>query len=402
MVIQRKEYLDKLIAFKDKQLIKVITGVRRCGKSTLLEIYQNWLLEQGTDKEQIISINFEDIDFEELTDYRKLYSHLKERLVSGKVTYIFLDEIQHVEDFPKVVDSLYIKKNVDIYITGSNAYMLSSEIATLISGRYVQIEMLPLSFKEYMESTGSMEDRGVKYTDYLENSAFPHTLELKGQPDEIRDYLEGLYNTIVVKDIVSRKKITDAMMLKSVLRFVFDNIGNPLSSKKIADTMTSDGRKIDTKTVEKYLEALTESYIIYQAKRYNIKGKQYLKTLEKYYVVDIGLRYMLLGSRQMDAGHILENVVYLELLRRGYDVYVGKIGSFEIDFVAQNSKGIWYYQVALSVRDEKTLERELRPLMAIRDHYPKMILTLDEDPEAQYDGIRRINARDWLLGLTDK
>lgn len=401
MVIQRKEYMNKLIAFKDKQLIKVVTGIRRCGKSTLLEIYQNWLLEHGTEKAQILSINFEDIDFEELTDYRRLYSYLKERLVPGKVTYIFLDEIQHVEDFPKVVDSLYIKKNVDIYITGSNAYMLSSEIATLISGRYVQIEMLPLSFKEYMESTGSMADRGVKYAEYLENSSFPYTLALKGQPDGIRDYLEGLYNTIVVKDIVSRKKITDTMMLKSVLRFVFDNIGNPLSSKKIADTMTSDGRKIDTKTVEKYLEALAESYIIYQAKRYNIKGKQYLKTLEKYYVVDIGLRYMLLGSRQMDAGHILENVVYLELLRRGYDVYVGKINSFEVDFVAQNSKGTWYYQVALSVRDEKTLERELRPLMAIRDHYPKMILTLDDDPEAQYDGIRRINARDWLLGLTD-
>ena len=401
MILQRKEYLNKLIVFKDKQLIKVVTGIRRCGKSTLLEIYQNWLLEHGTEEEQIISINFEDIDFEELTDYRKLYAYLKERLVPGKMTYIFLDEIQHVEDFPKVVDSLHIKKNVDIYITGSNAYMLSSEIATLISGRYVQIEMLPLSFKEYMESTGSMADRGVKYTEYLENSSFPYTLELKEQPDEIRDYLEGLYNTIVVKDIVSRKRITDTMMLKSVLRFVFDNIGNPLSSKKIADTMTSDGRKIDTKTVEKYLEALTESYIIYQAKRYNIKGKQYLKTLEKYYVVDIGLRYMLLGSRQMDAGHILENVVYLELLRRGYDVYVGKIDSFEVNFVAQNSKGILYYQVALSVRDEKTLERELRPLMAIRDHYPKMILTLDDDPEAQYDGIRRINARDWLLGLTD-
>ncbi len=317
------------------------------------------------------------------------------------MTYIFLDEIQHVEDFPKVVDSLYIKKNVDIYMTGSNAYMLSSEIATLISERYVQIEMFPLSFKEYMESTGSMTDRGVKYTEYLENSSFPYTLELKGQRDEIRDYLEGLYNTIVVKGIVSRKKITDTMMLRSVLRFVFDNIGNPLSSKKIADTMTSDGRKIDTKTVEKYLEALSESCIIYQAKRYNIKGKQCLKTLEKYYVVDIGLRYMLLGSRQIDAGHILENVVYLELLRGGYDVYVGKIDSFEVDFVAQNSKGICYYQVALSVRDEKTLERELGPLMAIRDHYPKMILTLDEEPEAQYDGIRGINARDWLLGLTD-
>lgn len=401
MMIQRKEYLKKLIAFRDKQLIKVVTGVRRCGKSTLLKMYQEWLREQGVEASRIISINFEDIDYEELTDYRKLYDYLKEHLNSERMTYIFLDEIQNVADFPKVVDSLYIKNNVDIYMTGSNAYMLSSEIATLISGRYVQIEMLPFSFKEYMESTGSMNDRGVKYTEYLENSSFPQTLELKGQPDEIRDYLEGLYNTIVVKDIVNRKKITDTMMLKSLLRFVFDNIGNPLSSKKIADTMTSAGRKIDVKTVEKYLGALTESYILYQAKRYNIKGKQYLKTLEKYYVVDVGLRFMLLGSKQMDAGHILENVVYLELLRRGYDVYVGKINEFEVDFVAQNSRGTSYFQVALTVRDEKTLQRELRPLQSIRDHYPKMILTLDEDPETQYDGIRRVNARDWLLGLTD-
>ena len=403
MVIRRMEYMNKLIAFKDKQLIKIVTGIRRCGKSTLLQLYQEWLRQNSVEDEQIISINFEDIDYEELTDYKKLYAYLKERLVKDKMTYIFLDEVQNIDDFPKVVDSLYIKKNVDIYITGSNAYMLSSEIATLISGRYVQIEMLPLSFKEYMESTGSMSDRGIKYTEYLENSSFPYTLELKGQPDEIRDYLEGLYNTIVVKDIVNRRKITDTMMLKSVLRFVFDNIGSTLSSKKIADTMTmtSDGRKIDTKTVEKYLEALSESYIIYQAKRYNIKGKQYLKTLEKYYVVDIGLRYMLLGSRQADVGHILENVVYLELLRRGYDVYVGKVDEFEVDFVAQNNRGTAYFQVALTVRDEKTLERELRPLLSIRDHYPKVILTLDEDPEAQYDGIRRINARDWLLGLTD-
>ena len=401
MTIQRKEYLKKLIAFRDKQLIKVVTGVRRCGKSTLLKMYQEWLREQGVEASRIISINFEDIDYEELTDYRKLYDYLKEHLNPERMTYIFLDEIQNVADFPKVVDSLYIKNNVDIYMTGSNAYMLCSEIATLISGRYVQIEMLPFSFKEYMESTGSMNDRGVKYTEYLENSSFPQTLELKGQPDEIRDYLEGLYNTIVVKDIVNRKKITDTMMLKSLLRFVFDNIGNPLSSKKIADTMTSAGRKIDVKTVEKYLEALTESFILYQAKRYNIKGKQYLKTLEKYYVVDVGLRFMLLGSKQMDAGHILENVVYLELLRRGYDVYVGKINEFEVDFVAQNSRGTSYFQVALTVRDEKTLQRELRPLQSIRDHYPKMILTLDEDPETQYDGIRRVNARDWLLGLTD-
>ena len=401
MIIQRKEYLDKLISFKDKQLIKVITGIRRCGKSTLLKIYRDWLRQNGVDDEQIISVNFEDMDYEELTDYRKLYAWLKERISGEKMTYIFLDEIQNVEKFPKVIDSIYIKKNVDVYITGSNAYMLSSEIATLISGRYVQIEMLPFSFKEYVESTGSMNDRGIKYTEYLENSSFPYAIEFKGQPDAIRDYLDGIFNTIIVKDIMNRKKINDPMMLKSVLRFIFDSIGSPISSKKIADTMTSDGRKIDVKTVERYLGALTESYVIYPAKRYNIKGRQYLKTLGKYYIVDIGMRFMLLGSRKTDAGHILENVVYLELLRRGYEVYIGKIDEFEVDFVAENSRGITYFQVALSVRDEKTLQRELRPLMAIRDHYPKLILTMDDDPEAQYDGIRRINARDWLLGLTD-
>ena len=401
MIIERKEYLNKLIAWKDKKIIKIVTGVRRCGKSMLLEIYQNCLREQGVEQEQIIAINFEDLDYEELTDYKKLYQYLKTHLVENKMTYIFLDEIQNVEKFPKVLDSLYIKDNVDIYVTGSNAYMLSSEIATIISGRYVQIEMLPLSFREYMESTGSMNDRGIKYAEYLQNSSFPYTLDLKNQPNEIREYLEGIYNSIVVKDIVNRKKITDTFMLKSVLQFVFDNIGSPLSSKKIADTMTSAGRRIDTRTVEKYLEAFCESYIIYQAKRYNIKGKQHLKTLEKYYIVDIGMRYMLLGSRQADAGHILENVVYLELLRRGYEVFVGKIDSFEVDFVAQDHKGIIYYQVALTTHGESTLQRELRPLQAIKDHYPKIILTMDEEPEEQYDGIRRINARDWLLGLIE-
>lgn len=401
MLIQREEYLNKLIALKDKKIIKVVTGVRRCGKSKLLEMYRKWLLEQGVEEERIVSINFEDLDFEDLTDYKKLHTYLKEHLVKDNMTYIFLDEIQNVEQFPKVVDSLYIKDNVDIYITGSNAHMLSSEIATLLSGRYIQIEMLPLSFKEYMISTGSMNDRGIKYVGYLQNSSFPYTLELEGQSDEIRSYLEGLYNTIVVKDIINHSKISEPMMLKSILKFIFDNIGNPLSSKKIADTMTSSGRRIDTRTVEKYLDALTESYIIYQAKRYNIKGKQYLKTLEKYYVVDIGLRLMLFGSKQIDAGRILENIVYLELLRRGHDVYVGKVDEFEVDFVAQNGKGTTYFQVALSVRDEKTLERELRSLRAIKDHYPKILLTMDDDPEVHYDGIRRINARDWLLGLEE-
>ena len=401
MIIERKEYLNKLITWKDKQLIKIVTGVRRCGKSVLLKMYQDYLINNGVKESQIVTINFEDLDYEELTNYKKLDNYLKEKLIPNKMTYIFLDEIQNVDQFPKVLDSFYIKDNVDIYVTGSNAHMLSSEIATMISGRYIQIEMLPLSFKEYMESTGNMNDRGIKYTEYLQNSSFPYALQLKNQPDEIRDYLEGIYNTIVVKDIVHRKNITDTMMLKNILKFVFDNIGNPLSSKKISDTMTSLGRKINSRTVEKYLEAFSESYIIYPAKRYNIKGKEYLKSLEKYYIVDIGMRYMLLGSKMMDTGHILENVVYLELLRRGYDVYVGKIDNYEVNFVAQNHKGTIYYQVALIVRDEKTLQRELRPLQAIRDHYPKVILTMDEDPEIQYDGIRRINARDWLLGLTD-
>lgn len=399
--IERKEYLDKLIAFRDKNIIKVITGVRRCGKSVLLELFQNYLLKQGVSEEQIVAINLEDYDFYELREPAKLHSYIKERLNKNKMTYIFIDEVQHCEDFPRVVDSLYLKKNVDIYLTGSNANLLSSEIATLLSGRYVEIMMLPLSFKEYVSSTGDTKELSRKYLEYIENSSFPYTLDLKGQPKEITLYLEGLYNTIVVKDISQRKKFPDTMMLESIARFVFDNIGNPMSTKKIADTMTSFGRKIDVKTVEKYVRALMESFIVYQAKRYNIKGKQYLKTLEKYYVVDIGLRYMLLGSRSTDVGHILENVIYLELLRRGYDVYVGKIDDLEVDFVAQDQKKTIYYQVAATVRDENTLKRELSPLQKISDHYPKVILTLDDDPEADYDGIRRINALDWLIGTTE-
>ncbi len=395
--INRKEYLEKLIALKDKQLIKVITGVRRCGKSKLLEIYQDYLMKQGVSEDQIISINFEDYDFVNLNDSDKLYHYVKERLKKGKMTYIFLDEIQHVHDFPRVVDALYIKDNTDIYITGSNAYMLSSEIATLISGRYIEIMMLPLSFKEYVSYFDNPSDLRRLYLDYLTSSSFPYTLDLKGQPKEIRDYLDAVYNTIVVKDVDNRKKITDTMMLESITKFMFDNIGNPLSTKKIADTMNSDGRKLDVKTVEKYIDALQESYILYQAKRYNIKGKQYLKTLEKYYVVDIGMRYMLLGTRSTDIGHILENVIFLELIRRGYDVYVGKVDNQEVDFVAMSSNNITYIQVAASVRDDKTLQRELKPLQKITDHYPKLILTLDDDPVADYDGIRRLNALDWLL-----
>ena len=399
--LERKEYLDKLIGFRDKQLIKVVTGVRRCGKSTLLEIYQDYLRANGVKEEQIIAVNLEDFDFFALREPAALHRYIKERLVPGKMTYVFVDEIQHCTDFPSVIDSLYIRKNVDVYLTGSNAYMLSGEIATLISGRYVEIKMLPLSFREYVLATGDNDNLGAKYREYIQGSSFPYSLELKDNPSALHDYLEGVYHTIVVKDIAARKKISDIMMLESVTRFVFDSIGSQLSTKKIADTMTSSGRKIDVKTVERYLEGLMESFIIYQAKRYNIRGKQYLKTLEKYYVVDIGMRYMLLGTSGTDVGHILENIVYLELLRRGYEVYIGKIDELEVDFVARGNKGVQYIQVAASVRDENTLSRELASLQRISDNYPKVILTLDEDPEADYEGIRRINALDWLVGKAE-
>lgn len=398
-LIKRKKYLQQLINWRDKKVIKVITGVRRCGKSTLMDLYKSCLLEQGVANEQIISINFEDYDYIDLLEPRNFYAYVKERILSdGRMTYFFFDEIQNVKDFERVVDSLYIKPNVDIYITGSNAYMLSSELATLLSGRYVEIKMLPLSFKEYVEASGDERELARKYRSYIETSSFPYVLDMKQDARVIREYLNGIYNTIVVKDITQRNKFPDTMMLESVLRFAYDNIGNILSTKKIADTMTSDGRKIDTKTVEKYLNALMESYMLYQCKRYNIKGRQYLKTLDKYYAVDMGMRKVLLGSKAMDAGHILENIVYLELLRRGHDVYIGKVDNLEVDFVAMDDKGMTYYQVSATVRDEKTLKRELASLQSINDHYPKILLTLDDDPEMEYAGIRKINALDWLLG----
>lgn len=397
-MIERKEYLNQLIGYRDKKIIKVITGIRRCGKSTLMEMYQQYLAGQGVLPEQIISINFEDFDFADLKDLNALYDYIKVRLIEEKMNYIFLDEIQNVIDFPKVVDSLFLKKNVDLYITGSNASMLSSEIATLLSGRYITIEMLPLSFREYVTHTGNTKELGRKYAAYLENSSFPYTISLDEDKKQIHEYLDGIFSTVVLKDVAGRNKITDTMMLVSVIRFVFDNIGNQLSTKKISDTMTSDGRRIDVKTVEKYLSALMDSYIVYEAKRYDVKGKQYLKTLEKYYVIDIGIRTMLLGNRGFDAGHILENIIYLELLRRGYQVYIGKVADQEVDFVAMTQKGLQYFQVAATVRDKDTLQRELRSLKNIPDSYPKFILTLDEDPEANYDGIRRINALDWLMG----
>ena len=395
--IERQDYLDKLIAFKDKKLIKVITGIRRCGKSTIMEIFRDWLLNNGVSPEQIQYLNFEDYDNIELRNPLALHQYIKPLILSDKPTYIFFDEIQHVKDFPDIINSINLKPNVDLYVTGSNAYMLSNEIATLLSGRYVEIAMLPLSFKEYVEGCGGSDNLEKAYTNYITQSSFPYTLALD-RPKDITDYLNGVYNTVVMKDIISRKKIQDVMMLESVIRFVADNIGNMLSTKRIADIMTADGRKIDQKTVEKYLTSLCETFFVYEAKRYNVKGKQLLKTLGKYYLVDVGLRRMLLGGRSFDAGRLLENVVYLELLRRQKSVYIGKIDNLEVDFVAIDENDIVYYQVAATVRDEATLKHELSSLQQINDQYPKYILTLDEDPEADYDGIKRINALKWLIG----
>lgn len=397
--IERTEFLNKLKAYKDKQIIKVITGIRRCGKSTLMKMFKDFLLTTGVKEEQIIFLNFEDFDNSELLDPKKLHSYVKEHLASGKMTYVFFDEIQNVQDFQKVVDSLFLNPQIDIYMTGSNAYLLSGELATLLSGRYITIEMLPLSFKEYVSALGedSKLSLSEKYKQYVQRSSFPYTLNLGDNIQEVLDYLNGVYSTIVLKDVVSRFKITDTKMLESVVRFVFDNIGNPLSSKRIADTMTSSGRKIDVKTVEKYITALQESYIVYEAKRYDVKGKEYLKLMEKYYAVDIGLRFLLLGQKANDVGHILENVVYLELIRRGYKVFVGKVDDTEIDFVAQNHEGNTYIQVSATVRDENTLARELKPLEAVKDSYPKILLTLDDDPDVDFNGIKKINALEWLL-----
>ncbi len=396
-MIPRDEYLNFLLRFKSQQIIKVISGIRRCGKSTLLELFREYLLNNGVDKEQIIFINFEDLEYEELQDYHKLYNYVKSKMIPDKMNYVFLDEIQHVKNFEKAVDSLFIKKNADIYITGSNAYFMSGELATLLSGRYVELKMLPLSFSEFCTGTPDSISVSEKYRLYIENSSFPYVLRYENDYRDIREYLLSLYNTILIKDIVERYNISDIMLLESVVRFVFDNIGNQLSVSKIANTIKSDGRNISTKTVDKYLQALVDSMMIYQANRYNIKGKQYLKTLEKYYVVDIGLRYALLGKRGYDVGHILENVIYLELIRRGYAVYIGQVGELEVDFVAMNDNGSEYFQVSASVRDEKTLERELKSLQKINDNYPKYILTLDDDPVCDYDGIKKINALDWLL-----
>ena len=395
-MITRYEYLEDLISFKDKNLIKVITGIRRCGKSTMFQIYEDYLKENGISEAQIISINLEEGEYREYRTAERIYEYITQRLLEEEQYYVFLDEVQQVEQFEKAVDWLYVKKNVDLYITGSNAFLLSGELATLLSGRYVEIKMLPLSFKEYISVFPESTNTSELFTRYLTDSSFPGTLELERKQD-IRMYLEGIYHTILLKDIVTRKRIGDSMMLQSVVEYMFDNIGNLCSSTKIANIMTSAGRKISVPTVENYLDALVDSFILYKVGRYDIKGKQYLSTGAKYYAADIGMRYYLLGTKTGDMGRILENIVYLELRRRGYEIYVGKLGDSEVDFIAIGAEGEEYYQVSQSVLNEETLKRELASLEAIRDHNPKYLLTMDYMPLTSHNGIKQMNVIQWLL-----
>lgn len=390
--------MEWLYELANKNIIKVLTGVRRCGKSTIMEHFRDYLrADKKVRAGQIQYYNFESLDTAHLHDYLALYKHIKGKLRKGQMNYVFLDEVQLVPSFERVVNSLFIRTDVDVYVTGSNASLLSGELATLLSGRYVEVNVLPLSFKEYASARPSNIAKAELYRDYLRLSSFPYTLELGDNQRAIDEYLSGILNTVVLKDIIGRYSVKDAMVFNDVLRFMFDNVGNLFSSKKISDTLTSAGRRIAPNTVEVYLEALAKCYILYRAPRYDLKGKHYLKSGAKYYMVDLGLRSELLGSHVGDVGRALENVVYLELLRRGYKVYVGKVGTSEIDFIAQRGTEQFYVQVAATVRGEETLARELAPLFATKDHFPKLLLTLDEDPPAQASGIQQLYVLDWLL-----
>ena len=396
----RDLYLNQLIKFKDKKLIKVITGLRRSGKSTLLSLFENHLITSGVDRNHIIRMNFESFEFDEITNYKELHAYINKRILDpDKRHYILLDEVQQVSSWERVINSFLVDANVDIFITGSNAYLLSSELSTLLSGRYVEIKMQPLSFKEYLEFLDSDKEMSLpeKFNQYLEYGGLPTIVELLDNPDTIGPFLEGIYNTVLMKDVIERNGVRDAALLESILKFIAANIGSIVSTKKISDYLTSSGRKTTSDTIDNYLKMLENAFIIYKANRYDLKGKMFLKTLEKYYIVDIGIRNRLIGLRNTDYGHVLENIVYLELLRRGYEVSIGKIGSLEVDFVASKPNEKIYYQVSATIMDEKTRERELRPLESISDNYPKYILTMDQIVFNDYSGIRVKNIIDFLL-----
>ena len=418
-IIKRQAYLEQLSRWRDQEIIKVVTGVRRCGKSTLLNLYIEQLKAEGVADEQIVYVHLDDQDYSELLDYKKLHKYIKARILADKWTYVFIDEVQECNEYERALSSLYLKPKVDIYITGSNAHLLSGELATKLTGRYVEIGILPLSFTEYREAVDiarketavgklsffdvvdyreavDISDSRERFSQYVNLGGFPYAARFIDNSLAHSQYLDGIYNTVLIKDVMARKKLTDVTLLKSIAAFLSSNIGSPVSAKKIADTLASGGRPTGTATVDTYLEALTESYLFYRVQRYDIKGKMHLKSEGKYYICDTGLRNMILGTTNKDVGHQIENIVFLELLHRGYTVNIGKSGrGTEIDFVATRNKQTEYYQISASVLDENTLERELTPLENIRDNYPKYLITLDAF-SGDHNGIDQINLIEWL------
>lgn len=399
-LIERKEYTDWLKRYRDKKIIKVITGLRRVGKSTIFELYIAQLLKEGVAPEQIIKINFEELENEPLLDRRALYRFLSSRLLPDRKLYIFLDEVQRVPEFEKVVDSLFVKDNVDLYITGSNAKFLSSEIATLLTGRYVEINVLPLSFREYSDHfAASGKDRRALFMDYVTYGALPGMFMFDTGSAEQREYVESVYKTILEKDVLRRNSAASRQLVESLLSYLVYNIGCLTSAKRISDTLNSNGTKVSYNTVNSYIETLQDCFFIYKADRYDIVGKEYLKLINKYYVTDFGFKYYILNNKTVELSQILENLVFLELKRRRFKIATGKIAEKEVDFIVKDANdGLIYIQVAVTVMDEAKLEQELRPFREIEDNYPKYIITLDDLFVKDHDGIKTVNALDFLLG----
>ncbi|CUP42148.1 Uncharacterised protein [Roseburia hominis] len=399
-MIERKEYLKQLLSWKDQSIIKVLTGIRRCGKSTILKLYQEYLLNNGIDPSQIISINFEELEYEDLQDYKKLYQYIKDRLVENKMMYIFLDEIQNVPSYEKVVDSLHVKENIDIYITGSNSYIFSGQLATYLSGRYIEIPVLPLSFKEVYNPQTNKEEAFQKY---IKTGGFPYIHQIQILNEQIDMYLEGIYNTVIVKDIEERinrknsKSVTDIALLKAISKYLSSVVGSPVSIRSITNYFKSNERTTSPNTISNYVEALCESYLYYPVEVMDVSCKEVLKSNKKYYIVDPGIRNYILPKQFYDLGFTIENIVYLELLRRRYNVNIGRNGRTEVDFIAKRNDVYTYIQVTASLVDENTFNREIRPLKQVKDNYEKIILTLDRYTLGNYEGIKVINIIDWLL-----
>ena len=406
-MIERREYMTILKEWQNKQVIKVVTGIRRTGKSVLLTMFQDYLRSSGVKDDQIISVNFEDMEFEDLLDYRKLYAYIKERINPGTQMYIFLDEVQKVDSYENVVDSFYVQDNTDIYITGSNSYLFSGQLATNLRGRYIEINVLPLSFSEYFSLTDL--PLNTAFAQYMRTGGFPYmnTMDLSSENSSM--YIEGIYNTVLLKDIEDRLKrkepsgknssVTDVALLKSVSKYLSSVIGSPVSLRSIANYMISNERKVSVNTISDYVTALCEAYLYYPVEPMDLNGKEVLKSNKKYYIVDLGLRNYILPKRNYDLGFSLENIVFFELLRRRYEVHIGRHGSQEIDFIAKKDNIYTYFQVTASMVDESTFSREISPLKVIKDNYEKIVLTLDEYTPGNYDGIQVINVLDWLLNF---